>query len=410
MYHIPASFTADRPRLRYAHASFDDTPISAHPLASLLPHATNTASVQVGSDVFRTLTARNGVPDRLEDYLDSDEPPLELHVLTFRDATLVLLTFPHVLTDAVGLSALLKNWCRVLAGRDEEVEPLADGDPLMTVGKADGNLLEPHALEPHRLTGLGGLRFGLNFLWDIFFGPKMEMRTVFLPAAVLEGLKRQAQDGLQPNQSSTASPQFLSDGDVLAAWSTKLIAQSLGPRSSASTLTVFNIFELRSRLPHAFPPGTAYVLNAFSTINTFFTVPEAQSLSLGMMALRFREAIVAQTAQGQVETLVRMQCDAGRPVLCTAGAETMLVPITNWGKARFYDIVDFAPAVVAKREKNVDAGKPVLFLAMHASPTLPWTLRHVINIIGKDRQGNCWISGILGLEAWKKFDEEIAKM
>lgn len=57
---------------------------------------------------------------------------------TSKDATIVSLNFPHALTDAVGLPALVRNWCRVLAGREGEAERLARDNPFDGVGASGG--------------------------------------------------------------------------------------------------------------------------------------------------------------------------------------------------------------------------------------------------------------------------------
>lgn len=107
-----------------------DINLSDHPLASRLPSATDAPSIQTGGEEFRELSTGDKLPTTIEDYIYSDEPPLALHVWTFKDATIVCLNFPHALTDAAGLAMLVNNWCKVLAGREEDVENLAQNDPF----------------------------------------------------------------------------------------------------------------------------------------------------------------------------------------------------------------------------------------------------------------------------------------
>lgn len=399
-----------------------DTSITAHPLASNLPKPTATPSVQAGGDVFRELKARDDVPSSLQDHLCSDDPPLELHVFTFSDATIVILNFPHFLTDAVGVSKLVENWCKVLAGRPDEVETLSESDPLDTVGGGKGRTepVEDHVLTQYKLAGWSMIVFALNFVYDLVFGPKMVTRAIFLPEKSVAALKQTTIASIPSDAGSqgngvTEKP-FVSEGDVIAAWAIRNIGLGLGPKCKR-TMAVMNVFELRGRLRQAFDSSTAYVQNAFFVLTTIFTVKEAQNLTLGEIALRLRSSTVEQTSEAQVEALVRDQRAAiqksDRPAVF-AKRDSILLPFSNWGKARFFDVVDFSPAIIQTGSrtgsKRNDPGKPVLFLACDASPKPNPTHRNVINIIGKDPLGNYWITGMLAQAAWKEVEKQFESM
>lgn len=399
-----------------------DTSIKAHTLASRLPEPTDMPSVQAGGDVFRELKARDGVPSTLEDYICSDDPPLELHVFTFNDATIVILNFPHFLTDALGVSKLVENWCRILADRPNEVDAFSENDPLDTLSNASGKDKdsEKHVLSPHKLGGWFMIVFALNFVYDLVFGPKMETRAIFLPESYVTALKQTtiasipSDTGIQSN--GTTEKPFVSEGDVIAAWAIKNIGLGLGPKCKR-TMAVMNVFELRSRLRQAFNSSAAYVQNAFFVLTTIFTVQEAQNLTLGEIALRLRSSTIEQTSEPQVEALVRDQRASiqktDRPVVF-AKRDSILLPFSNWGKARFFDIVDFSPAIVEtgseSGSKRNSPGKPVLFLACDASPKPNATHRNVINIIGKDPLGNYWVTGLLSNAAWKEIEKQFQSM
>lgn len=399
-----------------------DTSIKAHPLASKLPEPTATPSVQPGGDIFRELKARDDVPSTLEDYICSDDPPLELHVFTFSDATIVILNFPHFLTDALGVSKLVENWCKILAGRPDEVDAFSENDPLDTVGTVDGKDKdsEKHVLSPYKLAGWSMIVFALNFVYDLIFGPKMETRAIFLPERSVTTLKQTTVASIPSDTGSqsngTNEKPFVSEGDVIAAWAIKNIGLGLGPECKR-TMAVMNVFELRSRLSQAFNSSAAYVQNAFFVLTTIFTVQEAQDLPLGEIALRLRTSTIEQTSEPQVEALVRDQRASikktDRPVVF-AKRDSILLPFSNWGKARFFDVVDFSPAIVktgsrTESKRNVP-GKPVLFLSCDASPKPNPTHRNVINIIGKDPSGNYWITGMLSNAAWKEIEKQFGSM
>jgi hypothetical protein len=73
---------------------------------------------------------------KVEDYLNKDGPQLGLHLVSFKDKTLVCLYWPHALMDAMGKRALLDAWTLMLQGRASEIiSPQgADADPLAELG------------------------------------------------------------------------------------------------------------------------------------------------------------------------------------------------------------------------------------------------------------------------------------
>ncbi|ROW05775.1 hypothetical protein VMCG_05249 [Cytospora schulzeri] len=270
--HVPKSYNSERPALRFSQVSFD-TDLSEHPLASRLPSATDGPSIQTGGEEFRDLNTGDKLPSTIEDYTYSDEPPLALHVWSFKDAMIVSLNFPHALTDAIGLTALVKNWCKVLAGREEDVDALEEDDPFDSIGasgdKDDAG--EKYVLSDLKLKGCRFLQFALNFTLQVIFGPKMETRLIFLPQKSLRALRQRALDDLQhddPKQTDTSdsayAKPYISDGDILSAWGARMIDLGLGKRKRA--LTVMNVFDMRSRLGSLFDHSTAYVQNAICVL------------------------------------------------------------------------------------------------------------------------------------------------
>ncbi|KAK4464719.1 hypothetical protein QBC42DRAFT_196226 [Cladorrhinum samala] len=420
--HVPKVFTSDRPAVRFDHLVIE-TDIGSHPLAGRLPQPTEGPSIQEGGDSFRDLGALGGCkfPETLQDYFKSDEPSLALQVISFRDATLVSLNFPHALTDAVGLSSLIENWCKVLAGREDEVLPLPADDPMDRIDAHQAGAEEPkveHVLRDKQLAGFGLVIFGLYFLFDLLFGPKMQTRVVFLPARSVAALKQRAISDLEltGGDESPKSAPFVSDGDILTALGTKSVAASLGQNSTRS-LAVLNVFELRSRFPTSNIFDTskfAHVQNAFFILVCIFSGQQARGLPLGQVALRMRQALLEQTTEPQVRAVIR---DAraslkatGRPTVY-AEKNSMLMPVTNWSKARFYDVVDFGPAVLDSpggRGGSEDRrGKPSFFFGFESSPKRDPTFRNVWNILGKDPKGNYWITGMLSPATWEKVAEEL---
>lgn len=192
-----------------------------------------------------------------------------------------------------------------------------------------------------------------------------------------------------------------------------MISLGLGPRFNR-TIAVMNVFELRSRLRTTFDNSSAHVRNAFFVLTTILTGDEARTLPIGGIALRLRASLVDQTAEAQVRTLIRKQRasiqKSNRPMLF-AKRNSVLLPISDWSKARCFEVVDFGPAVVRAGPgvKN-KVGKPAFFLAFDANPKANPTHRNVFNIVGKDPSGNCWITGMLSPATWARVKEQFEEM
>lgn len=251
----------------------------------------------------------------------------------------------------------------------------------------------------------------------------METRLICLPRKPVKALRHQATDDLKCDEheqtdasDSACSKPYISDGDILSAWGAITIDRGLGKRRRA--LTVMNVFDMRSRLGSLFDHSTAYVQNAISVATTMFKANESQTLSLGQIALRLRSSLVVQTSEPQIKALVREQKasirDTGRLALF-ADPHSILLPISNFGKANFYEIVDLSPAVVRagrlpQGNNQGPVGKPVLFFGFDASPKAKPTHRNVFSIRGKDLRGNHWIQGMLSPVTWVHIEEELSKL
>lgn len=84
------------------------TSIDSHPLASRLPTASSSNKPQIlglGED-FVQLIWRPGDPKTLEDYIFSDRPMLGARIISFIDATLLTISWSHILIDGSELSLI----------------------------------------------------------------------------------------------------------------------------------------------------------------------------------------------------------------------------------------------------------------------------------------------------------------
>lgn len=407
--------------MRFTKESFGVS-FAEHQLASQMPNATSDIHVHGNPEQFREfLGPADTIPGSIDYYLYKDTPQLGLHVITFLDGTLVSLNWPHTLTDGLGRLAIIKNWCKVLAGKEDEVVPLMGTreDPMATVGVGPLHENEElYALKDKNLGGLGMLKMVAYSKWDTFWAPDQEIRIVFLPAKAIAILRQQAADDLSTknaNDQGTTAPNetaapFVSDGDILTAWLSQITLRASGP--SSRPVVFNNVFELRSRLPDVFDPSAAYVGNFARSARTQLTADEARFLPLGELALRYRQALASQASEGQVRGMIRFARELGnRPVLPIEPSSVTLT-CSNWSKAKFFDAVDFSPAVVKPGPRSNVApvpGKPIYFHAISAKQDPPG-MRNVYNLLGKDCAGNYWLAAKLPPSTWKNIGKEMAKV
>lgn len=406
--HVPKQFTAERPAVRFSHQTFD-VAIDEHPIGCQLPKATgNTPSVQSDLSLFRIFTAREDAPATIEDFLYRDEPQMSLHITSFKDATLVALLWPHTMTSALGLVDLVNAWGLVLAGREDEVAELhgAREDILDGVGTASYTHQEPSVLRPHLLKGFDMVRFGFNFIWEVIFGPKMTTHMLYLPSTFVSRLRQRAINDLKAI-SGEVDPPFVSEGDVLSAWATQIVAKT---RAKNRPLIVIGAVDIRSRLKSVFKSGSAYVQNTALGTFTLFKAREATEEPLGHIAYKFRRDILEQVTDPQLRTMMRgmRTAPAGTPPPMFGETNSMLVIVSNWTKANFLNIVDFSPALVESFPVNKESHQPGKMVYQHSFLMVSSPMaRNVFNILGKDPNGNYWITGGFPQEWWIKLEEEL---
>jgi hypothetical protein len=121
-YHIPEKYDEKRPAVACSRVVYD-VDIEEHPLASKLPKPSTSPTILGDPYDFHGLMRPSDGPKELADYIYTDEPQLGVHIVSFRDATLVSLSCSHTFADALGIKALLEAWSLVLQGRDDEVPP-----------------------------------------------------------------------------------------------------------------------------------------------------------------------------------------------------------------------------------------------------------------------------------------------
>lgn len=425
--HIPSKFTADRPAVRFTHVVHADMSINEHPVAKKLPKPTSDGEpllIQSGCADFRSLAAPEGAPESLKAYYLTDDPQLGLHVVSFADATLVSFNWSHVTSDAMGMQAVVRAMSLVLAGREAEVPPLVDVDILEELGldaptkqgasatskagKVD-DVVEPYVLADQRMGKWSYARALMRVLYSALFAAPGESHMVVLPPRSMAALRKAAEAGL------TDGGAFISDGDILAAWCTQAIVEAEALPGHPCT-SVGSSFDIRGRLAILDAARGFYVHNLVLPAFGLLTDWDAQQASLGDVALKLRQGLMQQVTDPQIRAYFREWRGANLPLTGPLYGDPTanFVGLHNWTRAKFFDAVDFSPAVIpAAKGHEKDrwsshvVGKPVY----HHSLVLKKSRgAGVIHIYGKDHGGNYWIHGVFQPKVWPKVREYLDRL
>ncbi|KAF9691279.1 hypothetical protein EKO04_010789 [Ascochyta lentis] len=407
--HVPPSFTAQRPAFSYSHELIN-TAVEDHAVAKDLPKSDGSVSMWPGPDAFADFAARPDAPTTLEDLLSGDVPQISVHITSFTNATLVALSWPHTMMDVMGQHAFLDAWSLVLAGRESEVPPVlgAREDTLCALVDAPAQRTEELNLKSKQLKGLSMLKFGARMAWKMLTGPTPETRTICLPKETMTKLRLQAQTDLAELSHGGEAP-FVSDGDLLAAWTIRAVATSL---ADSRPITALHAMNVRFRLPLLVNAQGVYLQNMLVPGFTFVSSDVARG-PMGPIALINRQSLMEQATEAQVLASLREQRVSGDPSRLLYGdADAVLIPFTDWTKAKFFDTANFSPAVlhagdISQTRRN-SPGTPVFHHASSRRPTQGAGL--MVVVLGKDQKDNYWLTLTLSPLAWLQIGRSLEEL
>ncbi|CAI6338859.1 unnamed protein product [Periconia digitata] len=433
--HIPQEFSTERPAVSFTHEKHA-TRIDEHPLASKLPRADGSVQVSSGFEFLRPLLVAEGSPTKIEDFCFGDYAALNLRILSFTDATLVIIKWPHVLFDAMSQNAIIKAWTAILEGRDQDVPNLMGEQmsPLVSLGARldlDDEHEERYVLEKKAITNSQFYKFAFNMIWELTLYRAEESRMIMIPPPFFAKIRAEAMRDLEAMQDKsslvmdTRNPDkptpFLSDGDILGAWMHRLFtscqpwALTAPPTRIIHIMNMFNMNDvLRNTEPKILTKDDAFVGNAVTGVSTFFQLDEILALPLGQVAARLRSDLAAQTTRPQINANMRLYrasyAATGQPPLFGEGADMVIAPFTNWDKGKFFD-VDFSAAVVkgdGETARKHVVGKPVGLYTMPSMQML--SIRNAAVCLGKDHDGNWWLGGTYREETWANVQRKLEEM
>ncbi|KAK8874008.1 AAA ATPase [Apiospora arundinis] len=398
--HVPDEFTKERPAIGFTYVDETHHICADHPVASRIPKppsGPHPAVVGNPGDAF-PLVAGDGVPERLDDYLYTDQPALGLRVISFADKTVVSLNWLHSILDALASRRLLDAWALALQGREDEIPfPQAvEMDPLAELGLYP---TEKHVLASQHMTASNLAKYGIcNFL-DLAWRSK-ENRVVCVPKMFIDKLRSQA---LAELTAAGETDPFVSEGDVLTAWFARLSACNIS-KDSNRTVAIQNAYSWRDSLEQdLLIPGRPYISNCVGFVVTLLPAKELLSKPLSHTARAIRNSIREQGGREQIKAYAALvRKDPKYKMIPMFGDSGMqLFMFSNWQKGRLYE-ADFAAAAADSRR-----GRPLTPSYVHNLQS-PHNFSDGFIIPGRDAQGNYWIGGFRVKGLWAKMEKEMA--
>ncbi|KHN95518.1 Chloramphenicol acetyltransferase-like domain protein [Metarhizium album ARSEF 1941] len=410
--HVPQTFTKNRPPVAYTKEAFDVL-IAEDSLAKHLPSPTERPSLQRPASDFRSLSVRPDAPSTIKELVSRDIPQVSLHVVTFKDATLVSIAWPHVLMDGMSLQGLLRAWSLVLAGKDDQVPALLGAkDDVLYAAAQDAAPGDEWVLRHTILTGLRFLLFVVQFLWSVLTERTVECRAICLPKSAMATLRRQALDEAAVAKPGQGSDPWISEGDVIMAWGIRMTALA---QPSPRPVNGMGALDMRSRIPEFTNSKGVYIQNLVIGSSVQLSKDDARQ-PLGVIASRCREALATQATAPQLRSFLfalRTVWDAGKdPILLPGAWNGELFTISNWTKGNFVNLLDFSPAVIKTGQADDARTNPSGTMIYHQFFVLGHdaTLRNVIAVLGKDRLDNYWMMGYFPTRTWAVIEKEMEKM
>ncbi|KAK1241762.1 hypothetical protein MKX07_007585 [Trichoderma sp. CBMAI-0711] len=406
-HHIPASFSPDRPAVGFDHVNHSDLAVEDHPAASHIPRPPRDGRPALVGDPDKLSDLIYGpeVPTKLDDYIYTDRPQLGLRIVSFKNSTVVVLHWIHLAFDATAKRALLDAWMLALQGRDDEIpEPLGPDEYILeNVGK---NPTEPHVLAQHHVSKPGLVWWALQNSYNLIIRKK-EHRMLCMPAEYLERLRVKAVAELAaqaPPDNEKWEVPFLSEGDVLVAWVSRLAISNL-PANSERPIAVQQAYQWRPILKDLIPENRPFLSNCVGFLVTLMPAKDVLQKPLSYLASQIRRSIKEQGSREQVEaytSLIRLD-PANRAPPFFGSSSMQLLMFSNWQKANMYG-TDLSAAAVTPRSTPLT---PSYVQSVQG----PYSFSDGIIIVGKDAEGNYWLSGHRGQGLWemmeKKMQEEV---
>jgi hypothetical protein len=226
---------------------------------------------------------------------------------------------------------------------------------------------------------------------------------VCVPATLIKKLHETAIAELARNHpENPSSSQFLTEGDVLCAWWTRVLV-SRSFCNPDQTITLNNAFDIRKVLrADLLPEETIYISNAIGFINVLLSARDVLEKPLAYTAHAIRNAITELGTREQVETFFALaRHNLGKLPPFFGDRNMHMITFSNWSKTNLYQL-DLSTAIA--KGSNVRVAKPRYIQNTQSGLNFP----NAFPIIGKDCDGNYWLSGLMRKGLWANIEMALA--
>ncbi|KAJ5502737.1 hypothetical protein N7463_005611 [Penicillium fimorum] len=299
---------------------------------------------------FTSLVCHPNSPRELADWIYTDRPQLHIHAALFQDATLLTISYVHTFVDAISRTNFFNAWIAVLRGQEEDVPAFVpyDHDPLHTLGQEAPS--QSYSNIGRVLSGFNLVMFGLRYMFEILWSPKLEEHPIRLPGRCVDQMRKTVLEDMAATAPRGANTEklFVSEGDVVVAWWVRTMIKALKPAPDR-TIMVMNVFNVWNLFPEWFPRGTAGLIgNSFFYSYTLLVASKVvQDINLKYVAFTNRKALMEHRTKQQVEAMTAIQRGNFMRAAPVVGDSKMLfMAATNQHKARYFE-TDWSAAVIS---------------------------------------------------------------
>jgi hypothetical protein len=411
--------------------------IAHHEYLSQLPRGNGEklAVFEPSSQSYRPYLRDPHTPEYLEDWLYSDSPQLAIHVVSFDDVTILTVTMPHTLSDAMGLGAFMDAWTKILNGQQDQVPRLVGfgggaDDPLKCL--YNGKPKSSYVMADRLVSGWSRIMYIARTIFELLWYRETETRLTMVLGKFLnnlrESLRQQLKDAKghdetlakKDHQAEAALP-FLSESDVLFTWWTRIVvrAQSPSPQRTVSLLKLADTRSVLSKMSPLLPAGSAVMANAMFPMTSLIPAREFVSKStptpLSTLSNYVREAINIQRTEDQLlahAAAIKESFNKYGHSPVYGESDVHRVVCTNWHRGGFFHL-DFSGAIVEDSRTGVKdgsdtRGKPKLITSTWVDRS--FLLRNFIVIVGKDALGNWWLMTRVRPKDWKGIEQQLEQL
>ncbi|KZP18084.1 hypothetical protein FIBSPDRAFT_933681 [Athelia psychrophila] len=369
VYHVPESFSDELPTCIFQNEHIE----GSEKWTSRLK--TDTPSVQTTYSKEMPLYLPGDRPTTMDVYYNSNRPLFLIKMTTASKAnvTYLSLTVPHVFNDAGGLTLLLEGWSSVLKDQANLVPPLFPTAPMeswklskpVDEGAPGVWLAEPADLA--RILGASS--------------EGVEVKDIFVPRKFLSALREDAMEALK---AQGVDDSFLSEGDCLWAWWTKITFPAR--KDKHVKLNLGQGINFRANIPG---------------FNDALSPEEVDAIPLHELAYSIRQSVANHREHPediQDQAILMSQIFQGGKPYVNFNPKLDIGTFSNWLSMGFTTpTVDFSPALEGSTESK-DAGR-IINVRHYSTDSSDSSIRTVA--LCKDGDGDIWMISQMHKDLWE---------